>query len=368
MTCLTNAQIQAVADGEASDPERQHVTSCARCLSLVRERLDATSAMVSSVGGDLSVPPRLAHRVDTALAAAGRSGSTRLRADDPTNGRRRRAFWSAGVAVAATALAVLFIAPLVRGPATVSAAEILAESASRLANTTVKGTEILEYELVLDGVPRDLMPDHADGTYRVKKVIDHDVAGRYRFTTFGAGGELLSSVAQDPVNGRRVVLARVEDQSYRFEFTLPANAPLSLPEIEQLHMQASVSMMQASGTQHMQVVDTPDGKAYRIEVPRVTAPVRSPVWDLTEAEALIGADDYRIIELSVKGSFLQQPYSVSFRLLSRSVLGAPGVPAEEFEVPADPGAIVFHGEGTAIPVRDALVVALREIARTRATH
>jgi predicted lipase len=156
---------------------------------------------------------------------------------------------------------------------------------------------------------------------------------------------------------------RLENRQYRFDFTLPANAPMSLPEIERLHMQASVAMMQASDDQHVQMVDSADGKAYRIDVPRVDAAVTNAVWDLNEAHALIDADDYRILELSVKGAFLKQPYSISFRLIRRSVTSGEDVPATDFEIPETADAIRFRGEGSAIPARDAFLAALREVAR-----
>ena len=320
-------------------------------------------AMGSVVAGDAAIPSRLARQIDTALMTAGTSGATRLRADGATRSRRHRAFWSAGVAVAATLIAVLFVAPLIKEPATVSAAEILAASATRLAQPVTAGIETLEYELVLDGVPRELMPDQANGTYRVRQVIDHDSRGRFRYTSYTPDGQLFSSIGQDPVQGRRVMSLHLNGQAYRFEFSLPANAPLSLPEIERLHMQASVSLMQASGNQNLQEIETPDGKAYRIEVPKINETATNAVWDLTEAVAVVDADDYRIIQLSVKGAFLRQPYSVSYRLLTRSVTSS--VAAEEFEVPPDPQAITFRGEGTAVPARDALIAALEELARMK---
>jgi hypothetical protein len=160
-------------------------------------------------------------------------------------------------------------------------------------------------------------------------------------------------------------MVRVDDQNYRFEFSLPANAPLSLPEMERLHMQASISMMQASGDQHLQVIETASGRVYRIAVPRVSVDTAKAVWDLTEAQAVIDADDFRILELSVKGAFLKRPYSIAFRLIDRSVKVPGEVPAAEFEVPDTPDAMTFQGEGTAVPVRDTLVVALRELARSK---
>ena len=130
---------------------------------------------------------------------------------------------------------------------------------------------------------------------------------------------------------------RAEGQPYRFEFTLPENVTLSPPEMERLHMQASVAMMQASGNQLLQI----DRGAVRPPVShRGAARERgrrpAPCGISTEAQVVIDASDYHIVEFAVKGTFLKQPYSVSYRLISRtSSIGAavePGV----FEVPEDP--------------------------------
>lgn len=368
MTCLTSTQIQAVADGEAADDLRAHLGTCDRCAERVRDRERATASLITSLNTGAGMPQDLSRRVEAALASAPSSGATRLRSPADRGRPRRRAFWSAAFAAAAAALAFLFIGPLIKEPDTVSASAILAESATRLDTAATKGVELLEYELVLDGMPRELMPDQANGTYRVKQVIDHDTAGRFRFTSYDSSGQLISSIAQDPRIGRRVIVLWFDAQPYRFDFTLPPNAALSMPEIERLHMQASVRMMQASGNQQLQIVDTPDGQAYRIEVPKVSGATTTAVWDLTEARALIDAGDYRILELSVKGALLKQPYSVSFRAISREVVSQADVPAEEFEMPDVPGAIRFEGEGTAVPARDAMVAALRELARLKQTR
>ena len=246
-----------------------------------------------------------------------------------------------------------------------SASEILARSANRLAERVTSGVEQLEYELTLDGVTREMMPDHENGTYRVKQVIDHDTAGRYLVANYDSGGRLLSSIFQDPATNRRVVSALVEDVPYRFEFTLPREMTLSPPEMERLHMQASVAMMQASGNQQLQIVETPSGRQYRIEVPHVSAETSGAVWDLTEAQVVIDAADYHVVEFAVKGTFLKQQYSLSYRLISRDVVTATDVDASAFAVPEDPRAITLRGEGSAIPARDVLVVALGELARAK---
>jgi len=158
---------------------------------------------------------------------------------------------------------------------------------------------------------------------------------------------------------------QLEGQWYRFELTVPENVTLSPPEIERLHMQASVAMMQASGNQQLQVIESGSGRQYRIQVPRVSAQTPNAVWDLEDAQVVIDATDYHIVEFAVKGTFLKQPYSVSYKLIRRAVMTQAEVPAGTFEAPRDPGAIVIRGEGSAIPARDALVGALRELARAK---
>jgi hypothetical protein len=364
MNCCTDVQIQSIVDGEASDAVRAHLASCARCQTRVQERETVMQTIRQAMSVPAELPRDVSQRVERALADGSASGATHLRETRVLRwSSPRRTVWSAVAVAVATLLAVVFVAPIVRGPATVSAAEILARSATQLAGGATTGIEVLEYDLALDGVPREMMPDHADGVYRVRQIIDHDTNGRYLISTHGPNGQLLSSVAQDPVTRRRVVAVLIDDQPYRFEFNVPDGVALSLPEMERMHMQASVAMMQASGDKIVQVIDAPAGRRYRIHVPEVSAQTSTAMWDLTEAEVVVDASDYHVIEFAVKGSFLKQPYSVSYRLIARTV-GAP-VTADAFEVPRDPRAIEIDGEGSAIPARDVLVASLREYARLK---
>ena len=204
----------------------------------------------------------------------------------------------------ATVIAVMFVAPMVKGPATVSASEILARSANRLAERVASGVEPLEYELTLDGMTQEMMPDHQNGSYRVKQVIDHETVGHYLVATYDPSGQLLSSILQDPAANRRDVSVRLNDIPYRFEFTLPENLTLSPPEVERLHMQASVAMMQASGNQQLQVIESGSGRQYRIEVPHVSGgDVRCRVWDLAEAQVVIDAERLPHRRVRSEGTF-----------------------------------------------------------------
>ena len=372
MTCLNDSHIQALADGEGAADLRRHADGCPRCQARIRERQALMAAVGESLAVPLTLPVTTANRVDDLLrpAAAQPGGATRLLERDtrglrlPADGARGWLYGGLGVA-AATLVAVLVVAPMIRQPeATLSAATILARSASQLSAAVTGGVELLEYELVLDGVPKAMMPDGADGTYHVKQAIDHTVRGRFRFASYGPDGAMLTSIAQDPQANRRVMAFSVDGQPYRFEVSLPAaDAGLSLPEMERLHMEASITMMRASGNPLVETIDGPHGKLYRIEVPRVTGPGTSPVWDLNEARVLIDARDYRVTEFAVRGSFLKQAYSLSYKLIAHSVVGS--VPADTFAVPAQPGQIVITGEGSPVPSHDVVMLSLRALTKLK---
>jgi len=377
--CLNDIQIQAFVDGEAGAAERAHVATCGACAARVARRQQQIVEVEQMLNAPVAMPASLAQRVEEALRretdATERSharGATRLRERRSVGLQahgRRRWIYSGFAVVAATLVAVLFIVPALRKrDTTVSAAEILAKSATRLAAAPAANVDFLVYELALDGAPRDMMPDHdnGNGTYRVQEVIDHSMAGRYRMTSYDASGVELSSVAQDPAMGRRVMMMRVDGQPYRFESTLSAAQPLSVPEIERLHMQASVALMQASGNQSLQIVDSPDGREYRIDVPRVSTVAPAAVWDLMEAHLIVDASDFHVVELAVKGAFLKQPYSFSYKLLTHNVESPDGLAPDTFDIPIEPGTIVIRaGEGSPVPAADAFLAALRELSKVR---
>jgi hypothetical protein len=379
MTCLNDRHIQALADGERDTAAAAHAAGCAHCAGRVRARVALMSGIQDALDPPIDVPHALARRVDEDLRLkaevmeTGR-GATRLRdaggmtSVAPGFGLQagKRGWVYSGLAVAAaTLLAVLFLVPAVKkADATVSASEILAKSATQLSAAVSSGVEILEYELVVDGMPREAMPDQMDGTYRVWQAIDRSVPGRFRFASYTADGRMLTSIAEDPLRKRRVMAFTSEAQPYRFEVSLPANSTnMSLPEMQRFHMQASIAMMQANGNQLLETIDGPNGKLYRIEVPRAMAPGTNPVWDLNEARVLIDARDYRVVEFAVRGTFLKQAYSMSYKLLSQTI--AASVPADAFEVPPQPGEIVIKGHGSTVPTHDVVVLALRELTKLK---
>jgi hypothetical protein len=383
---LNDSHIQALADGELFPEAAQHAGGCARCAGRVRERRLLMAAVEREIGVPVAVPPPLARSVEDSFRlkaeatrlgseaprlgseATRTAGATRLLTTN-TRGFRLQAegkWMYSGLAVAAaTAIAVVFITPAIGKPdATVSASEILAKSASQLSATVTSGVEVLEYELVLEGVPKDMLPDQVDGTYKVWQAIDHNVPGRFRFASYAADGRMITSIAEDPLKKRRVAAFISEGQPYRFDVSLPANATnLSLPEMQRLHMQASITMMQANGNQLLETIDGPNGKQYRIEVPSVSGPGTNPVWDLTEARVLIDAGDYHVTEFAVRGSFLKQAYSMSYKQITHTVTSS--VKPDTFDVPSQPGEIVITGEGSTVPTHDIVVLALRELTKLK---
>jgi hypothetical protein len=385
MNCLNDAQLQALADGEGRDADRSHAASCAACGARLRARAALMAAIERTLNPAVDLPASFRLKTEAtdtlrATAEAGEwrrtaeaeegQGATRLRPSFHDSGRFRlqaegtRRWIYTAAAIAAAVIGVLFIMPAIRkADTTVSASEILAKSATQLSAVT-RGVEVLEYELVLGGVPKEMIPDQVDGTYRIWQAIDHDVPGRFRFASYAADGRMFSSIAEDPIAKRRVTAFTSEGQAYRFDLTLPAGQRnMSLPEMQRLHMEASIALMQASGNQIVETIDGPTGKLYRIEVPRVAAPGTNPVWDLTEARVLIDSRDYSVVEFAVQGSFLKSPYSLSYKLLRR-VVGATLQP-DAFAVPPQPGEIVVTGEGSAVGAHDVVVLALRALAQTK---
>jgi hypothetical protein len=369
MTCLNDSHIQALADGEGSVDDQRHVAACPTCAATLRDRQALMAQIEAMAAPPVTIPAPLGDRVEARLAGVDRrhDGATRLRSSPGGFVAPRRATWLFGTlgVAAATVVAVIVVVPAIRrADTTVSAAEVLAKSATQLAAAPGRGVELLEYELTLEGVPKEILPDQKDGAYRIWQAIDHGVPGRFRFASFTPDGRLFSSIADDPPAGRRVAAFFADGQPYRFEVTLPAGARnLSLPEMQRLHMQASIAMMQASGNQLLDTIDGPHGKVYRIEVPRVTGPGTNPVWDLTEGRVSIDATDYSIVEFAVRGSFLKQEYAMSYKLLSHTIDAS--LPPDAFAVPRQAGEIVITGAGSAVPTQDVFLLSLRELTRLK---
>jgi hypothetical protein len=356
MGCLTDADVQAVADDEATELARTHAAGCDRCRDRVNDRRQLVAQLVSLEANDDLRPGfegRLRAAVDSGRAVR---GATVLR-DSPAGSWRRAGLVSAVATAAVIAVVVFGALPHLGAPTSLSAAEILSRSLKTL--TAATGIERLEYELIVTGV--------AEGGHRIEHLIDHEHPTRYRLMEYGSDGLVHSAIAQDPFSGRRSQLVRMDGQN--FIVTVTTSQPLpSVPQMAQAQMEAVIAMMQATADQKLTVVDTAEGRQYVIEIPAVIPNGSAATLDLYQARAVIDERDFRIREFSASGALLKQPYSLSFRLISRDALPPSSVSAEEFAIHAAPGDIVLEGEASDEPLSDVLNTALREIGRLKAGH
>src|SRR5688500_1475936 len=107
MTCLNDAEIQAVADGEATSADAAHAEACAGCASRVAEQRGRVAALTAALGAPPEVPEAMTRRLQETLAQSAASadaldkGATRLRAVPAFRPHWRRPSVFIGLAAAA---------------------------------------------------------------------------------------------------------------------------------------------------------------------------------------------------------------------------------------------------------------------------
>ncbi len=389
--CLTDTELQAVADNEADATARAHAAECTTC----RTRVDEISRELQMLGGLVDRLPEasagLERRVRIAVATQGGSGgATTMRqgsANRVSGGGWRRRAWTSGLAAAAlVVLAVFVIWPSVTRESRLSAAEILGRSLQTFSAT--RGVEKFVYQVQLEGIGAGAMlpnvtggqsePNGQDQTMLIQQVIDHDHAGRYRVTCYDANHIVRSMLAQDSAEGLRTGRFRVDDKTYYFKFTAspdrPSSQPLiALPDLQRAHLRALVSVMQSTSDQKLSTQQDVDGSYYAIQIPQVSADATAsaadgsgsaPMFDLSEARALIHTGDFHLKELDARGTFFGQPFHLAFTLVQHDITGGP-VDASMFAVTPQPSDIVLEGEATNDPGGDVILAALRALAKAQ---
>src|SRR5688572_1346287 len=316
MRCLTDVELQSFADGEESTREASaaitaHVAGCSRCrerVGEVRRQIAAITALVNSVE---EMPAETGSRVRHAVMA-GRPvrGSTALRAPLPAAAAWRRTGLVSALATAAAIVGFVFgILPRLGAPTTLSASQILGRSLQTL--SSARGIELLEYELVVDGL--------AHGSWRVEQLFDHDRPMHYRVAAYGPDGTLHHALSQDPLRQRRSQLVRVDERNYIVTVGAIPNAVLSLPQMVQALAETAITMMQATSDQNLTVLETSGGRQYIIETPPVAPAATAATLELRRARTVVDGTDFRIQEFEATGTLLRQPFSVSFTLIRRTV-------------------------------------------------
>jgi hypothetical protein len=356
--CLDEARIRAAADGEATEIERRHVEGCADCsarVAVAGRAFHEFGAMASRV----EPPSNLSTRVERALASDHpRAGATTLR--DVPSGRWGGRLWATAGVVAAAVLAVVFFLPPLDAPRTLSAAQILDRSLRTM--TAAEGTELREFDLELQ-LPR-IAAQYA-GTYRIERLVDHTTPGRYRFVRYAPDGTVLDAISEEPAAGRRMAVVRLDGQTFAFRFAVDPGQSLALPELERDHVEATIRILQAAAGQTVSEVEAPGGRQYIVELPQVAEAGASGFWELSRARVVVDAADFQMRELTAAGSYMSEPFSVSFHLRRRTVRPSAEVPPDQFQIPLDRDAIVIDAPGTGDVGHDVLAAALRELARSR---
>jgi len=382
--CLTETELQAVADNEADATARAHAAECTTC----RTRVDEIRRELQTLGGLVDRLPEasagLERRVRIAVATQGGSGgATTLREGSGKRasgaGWYRRA-WTSGLAAAAlVVLAVFVIWPSFTRESRLSAAEILGRSLQTFSAT--RGVEKFVYQVQLEGLGASAMlpnvtggqrePTGQDQTMLIQQVIDHDHAGRYRVTCYDANRTVISMLAQDSAAGLRTGRFRVDDRTYYFKFTASSDRTssqplIALPDLQRAHLRALVSVMQTTSDQKLSTEQDVDGSYYAVQIPQVAADASgsAPMFDLSEARALIHTGDFHLKELDARGTFFGQPFHLAFNLVQHDLTGGP-VDASMFALTPQAGDIVLEGEATNDPGGDVILAALRALAKAQ---
>jgi len=350
MRCLTDVDVQAVVDGEASEEHRAHAAACDRCGGRVEERRRSL-ATLSSLLNDDAVPAALEARLRHAMSDV--RGSTVLREKIPS--RWRSVGLASALATAAViALLVYGVLPRFGAPTTLSASEVLGRSLQTISSG--QGVEMLEYEVTMDGM--------TGGPVVIRQVIDRDNPHRYKVASYGPDGAIATAVSQDPTTQRRSQLFRVDGTNYIVRVGAIHTPVLSIPQMAQALVETSIGIMQAKSDQQLTVEDGPNGRRYIVEIPPVTTSTPTATLDLFSARAVISGSDFRIQEFEATGALLRQPFSVSVKLRTHDYVGGTAT-AATFEIEPGPDDVVLEGQAAEDPITELMTTVLRELGRAR---
>lgn len=352
--CLTDDQLQAIADHEARSEDVAHAEQCQRCAERLAARVRLIGRVEESAGrGELAPPARTAILAQLARATAG--GATTLR---PVR-RVRRWAWAIPLAAAAAIALFVYVIPGIDRQTTVSAAEVLGRSRSALTAPT-SGIEVLIYDLEVSGVLADLIPEEQSGRFTVQELVDHDHEGRYRIVKLTSSGQIVGGAADDPLRGTRTRYMRSNGHGYLLRFNGAAPTALSIPALKRTVLQTFIGFMQASTTQTLREVQRGADACYQIDIPG-GAMAGGSLFALDSARAVVAAADSRLVEFSATGRISDQPFTINFALLTQDVRPGDSADAADFDIAAQPGDVVLEGNASQNPVWDVVARALRAI-------
>jgi hypothetical protein len=352
--CLTDDQLQAIADREARSEDVSHAQQCRRCA----ERLAARTRLVArlqNAAGSSELPPAIRSAIFAQLGRTTAAGATTLR---PV-ARGRRWAWAIPVVAAGLVAMFVYVIPGIDRHTTVSAAEILGRSRSVLA-APASGIEVLTYNLEVSGVLADVIPEEQSGRFTVQELVDHDHDGRYRILKVTGNGEIVGGAADDPLRGTRARYIRANGRGYLLRFDGAAPTALSIPALKRTALQTFIGFMQASSTQTLREVQRGADACYQIDIPG-GAMVGGSLLALDRARAVVTEADSRLVEFSATGRLADKPFMIEFMLLTQDFRPGDSVAAADFDIAAQPGDVVLEGDASQNPVWDVVTRALRAI-------
>jgi hypothetical protein len=354
MRCLTDVEVQAVADGEASEESRAHAAACDTCRARVDERRVSVAAL-SSLINDEDVPSaaleaRVRHAINEGRDVR---GSTVLRARHPSRWRSV-GLVSALATAAVIVLLVWGVLPQFGAPTTLSASEILGRSLQTISSGS--GVEMLEYEVSMDGM--------TTGPVVIRQVIDRDNPHRFKVASYHSDGTIATAISQDPMKQQRSQLFHVDGTNYIVRVGAIHTPVLSIPQMAQALVETSIGIMQAKSDQQLTVENGPEGQRYIIEIPSVRPSSPATTLDIFGARAVISGGDFRIQEFEATGTLLRQPFSVSVKLRMHRLMG-PSADNPTFDIEPAAGDVVLEGQAADDPVTELMTTVLRELGRLR---
>jgi hypothetical protein len=352
--CLSDSDLQSIADHDARPDHVAHAQACARCGERLAARIRLISRVVDAAGtGDL--PDGVRQAVRARLAGTPAGGATTLR---PIRSVPKWA-WATPLAIAAAIALVAIVLPGLDRRTTVSAAEILGRSRTALAAPVV-GVEVLTYDLDLAGVLADLVPEEQAGRFTVQELVDHDRDGRYRIVKLDTRGRVVAGAADDPLRGTRVRYMRANGRGFLLRFEGAEPIALSLPALKRTALQTFIGIMQASSAQTLEQVSCGNQTCYQIDVPANAVPAGGLVA-LDSARAIITMAEAQIVDFSASGRVVERPFTMHFSLRSRELRPAGSAQSGDFDIAPEPGDVVLQGNASNNPVWDVVARALGAI-------
>jgi hypothetical protein len=359
MRCLTDVDVQAVVDGEASEEHRGHAAVCDRCRARVEERRASLASLSSLINDDEVPAPALEARLRHAMSEddgrsrrTGPTGSTVLRERKPS--AWRLGLVSAVATAGVVAVLVYSVLPRLGAPTTLSASEVLGRSLQTISGG--QGVERLEYEVAMDGM--------TNGPVVIRQVIDRDNPHRYKVASYHPDGTIATAVSQDPMTQQRSQLFHVDGTNYIVRVGAIHTPVLSIPQMAQALVETSIGIMQAKSDQQLTIEDGPTGRRYIVEIPPVTPRNATATLDLFSARAVISGADFRIQEFDATGTLLRQPFSVSVKLRTHEYVGGAAT-ADSFAITPGPDDVVLEGQAAEDPITELMTTVLRELGRAR---